>query len=178
MRPQDVIAQSLVASKQNFARYLAGFDDSNQTRQAPHLPNHAAWNLGHCALTMHRARQRIAPGSVLPDSDFIGGGTAHGGGDARRFAVESVSFGSSPVDDRAAYPGFARGVEIFEHACEALAQTMLALPDAELEQLVEWGSGTHLPKHQMAMRMVGHNGMHAGQIADLRRALGFKSIFS
>ena len=178
MNTQDAIAEGVLATKAGMARYLAGFDDSNCTRQAPGLPNHVAWCLGHLALTMHRACERIRPGHALPTADFLEGGTKTGGGDARRFATESVSFGSQPVADAKQYPGLARCVEIYNHAVDAVAAAIRATPDGELSTEVDWGGGMKLPRYQMAMRMIGHNGMHIGQIADLRRGLGFKSIFA
>lgn len=178
MKAQDTIAEAVLATKPAMARYLPGFDDSNRTTQAPHLPNHVAWSLGHLALTMHRAIERITPGHQLPSADFIEGGTPSGGGDARRFAAESVAFGSKPVDDPTQYPTLARGLEIYNNACDALAAAVRATSDADLASEVDWIVGTKLPKFLMATRMISHNGMHIGQIADLRRALGFKSIFT
>lgn len=178
MRTQDAIAEGVLTTKAGMARYLAGFDDVNCTRQAPGLPNHVAWNLGHLALTMHRACQKIREGHALPAADFIEGGTKTGGGDSRRFAAESVSFGSEPVADAKQYPGLARSVEIYNNAVDAVAAVIRATPDDALSEVVDWGAGMKLPKAMMALRMMTHNGMHIGQVADLRRALGFKSIFA
>jgi hypothetical protein len=178
MNRQDTIAEAVLSTRHGVTRFLAGFDDSNHTRQAPSLPNHVAWNLGHLALTMHRAAGLIRPGDTLPKSDFVEGGTPSGGGDARRFATESVAFGSKPVNDPAQYPGLARCVEIYNGACAAVAAAVRGVPDATLDEVVPWGGGQGLPRWLLALRMMTHNGMHAGQIADLRRALGFKSIFS
>jgi len=178
MRVQDAIAEGVLSTRQGMARYLAGFDDTNHTKQAPGLPNHVAWSLGHLALTMHRACQKIRTDHPLPASDSIEGGTTTGGGDPKRFATESVSFGSRPAPDPTQYPALARSIEIYSSACEAVAAVVRAVPDAELSTLVEWGGGMQLPKYLMALRMMTHNGMHVGQVADLRRALGFKSIFA
>ena len=55
----DEIADAIGSTSVLLDRYLNGFDDTNHTRQAPNLPNHVAWVLGHLALTMHRAAERI-----------------------------------------------------------------------------------------------------------------------
>lgn len=178
MNRQDTIAELLLATKPGLARYLAGFDDSNRTRQAPHLPNHVAWNLGHLALTMHRACELIQPGYTLPDSDFIEGGTKSGGGDAQRFATESVGFGSQPVDSPSQYPTLARSIEIYNNGVDAVARCVRSASDASLDAEVSWGGGMKIARWLLAARMATHNGMHIGQIADLRRALGFRSIFA
>lgn len=173
MNRAEAIAEGILASKQFFARYLAGFDDSNATRQAANLPNHAIWSLGHCALTMHRVAANF-DNLPLPETDFI---TRPHPGDARRFATESVAFASHPVDAPAEYPPLARAVEIFNAACDRLAAAVKSVPDARLDDTVPWGPTT-LPLYLLAMRMIGHNGMHTGQNADMRRALNFKSVFS
>ncbi|MFO0830877.1 MAG: DinB family protein [Phycisphaerales bacterium] len=173
MRTQDAIAEFILMSKPGTARYLAGFDDTSHTRQGPHLPNHVAWNLGHCALTMHRVCEK-ADGVGPPDADFISGGTR---GDGGRFATESVAFGSSPTADPGAYPPLARCVEIYHSAIDRTAAAARALPDARLEEVVVWGP-IQTPLFLLFLRMGFHNGMHVGQIADLRRAFGFRSIFA
>ena len=173
MRTQDAIADFIDATKAGVARYLAGFDDSNHTRQAPHLPNHLAWCLGHCALTMHRAIEKFGAGPI-PETDFIIGAQR---GDRERFGTESVAFGSTPTSDAGAYPSFARCVAIFNAASDRLARTSREASDGKLRETTAWGPG-QVPLYLLAMRMCTHNGTHTGQIADLRRALGFKSIFA
>ena len=69
MTRRDTIAEAILASRVLFHRYLVGFDDSNHTRQATHLPNHVAWTLGHCSLTLHRCVERINEESP-PEADF------------------------------------------------------------------------------------------------------------
>lgn len=175
---QTLLADAVASTAPLLARYLAGFDDSNHTRQAPHLPNHVAWNLGHLALTMHRTVVRLSnpdatpQTSPVPDSDFIVGAAA---GDARRYGTETISFGSKPVDNPKLYPPYARCVAIYNSACERLAAAVREAPDAALDKPTKWGGG-EIPVAMLVSRMVYHNGFHTGQIADLRRALGFKSV--
>lgn len=173
MRIQDAVAEFIDATKVGTARYFAGFDDTNHTRQAPHLPNHLAWCLGHCALTMHRTIEKFGAGAV-PETDFIAGATR---GDRARFGIESVAFGSTPTSDAAAYPSFARCIEVFNAASDRLARTVRDASDGKLRETTAWGP-SQIPLYLLAMRMCAHNGTHTGQIADLRRALGFESIFA
>lgn len=176
MTRRDALADGIQACKALTARYFPGFDDSNRTRQAPGLPNHFAWNLGHCALTMHRVAGLVAgdASAELPASDFIPGAAR---GDAARFGTESVAFGSRPADDPGAYPAFARCVAIYDAACDRFASAVRTAPESRLDEPVKWGPA-EIPLYMLAMRMIFHNGDHLGQIADLRRALGFKPIFS
>lgn len=174
MRRQDVIAHGVEMTKGLAARYFVGFDESNRTRQAPGLPNHFAWNLGHLGLTMHRIAGML-DGKAIPEADFLTGGHASGGGNAERFAVESVAFGSAPVDAPGEYPSIARCVAVFNNAVDRLAAALRGASDTDLERTVPWGAGEST-LWELGLRMVFHNGDHVGEIADLRRALGFKRV--
>ena len=177
MTRQDMLAQSVELSRVLLARYFKGFDDSNHTKQAPGLPNHFAWTLGHLALNLHRVAQQFEGPSAgaLPEADFVtGDGRA---GDGRRYDTEGVAFGSNPVADTALYPPAKRCVEIFDSAVARLARAIRSTDDRRLDSTVKWFTGDVTLWH-MAVRMVFHNGTHCGQLADLRRALGMGSIFS
>lgn len=157
-------------------RFLAGFDETNRTAQAPGLPNHAAWTLGHLALTMQRAADLVSGFSEpqrLPTSDWVhGDGTA---GDPSRFDTESVCFGSRPVNEPARYPRLSRAREIFEASLDRLAEEVGGASGSALEREVKWGKAT-LPTGDLVHRVVFHNGTHAGQLIDLRRALGLAPV--
>ena len=168
----SALSDALRATKPFVTRFLAGFDDDNRTSQAPGLPNHAAWSLGHLALTMHRFAERI-DGNALPESDFITGDGASG--DSERFDTESVCFGSNPVDDPAIYPALAKSRRVFEDAIDRLASAIEGLDDAMLDEIQPWGSG-EFPVAELAARIIFHNGTHAGQLTDLRRALGMPGV--
>lgn len=170
MNAQMLLAESILACKGLLGRYLAGFSDENRTRQAPGLPNHVAWSLGHLALTMHRVAERI-DGRPMPAADFVAGPA----GDAARFGTESVAFGSTPVAESAGYPSFARCVAIYDGACNRLAAAVREAGDAKMAEVTRWGAG-ETTISLLCARMVFHNGTHTGQIADLRRALGFKGV--
>lgn len=161
------LADAMRATKPFVTRFLSGFDDENRTRQTPGLPNHAVWCMGHLALTMHRFAERF-DGQGLPGSDYVtGDGTA---GDAQRFDTESVCFGSTPFDDPAIYPTMDRGRAVFEGAIDRCADAIASLDDAGLDEVQPWGKG-EFKVAELAARIIFHNGTHAGQIADLRRAL-------
>ena len=183
MTRNDAIAEAILASKQLLGRYLPGFDDTNHTRQPPGLPNHVAWSLGHLALTMHRIAEKI-DGGPIPTADFIIGDLtkppadpARPSGDATRFHTETVSFASVPTDNPARYPRLARCIDIYNAACDRIAAAVRTAADARLDEVIPWGN-SQIPLYLAATRMLFHNGMHTGQISDLRRALGFKSIFA
>ncbi len=170
----ETLADGVQATKALTLRFLDGFEESQRTTQREGLPNHVAWNLGHLALTMHRASAHL-DGADVPERDFLVGGSLEGGGDAERFATESVAFRSRPVDEPTRYPSLARAKRIFENAVDRLASALRAASDATLEREIAWGAN-RMRLDQLAYRMIFHNGMHAGQIADLRRAMGMKGV--
>ena len=174
MDTRTILAEAILSNKMLVARFLAGFDDSNHTRQAPGLPNHVAWCLGHLALTMHRVAARLDD-KPLPADTFIEG-TDHGeGGERGRFGVDSIGFKSVPTNDPARYPSFARCVAVFNAACDHLATAVRTASDDKLSAIVPWGP-MQIPAWMMVQRMNFHNGTHNGQIIDLRRALNMPRV--
>ncbi len=176
MYDPSTLESTLRATSPLMAVFLQGFDDENRTRQAPGLPNHVSWTLGHLALTMHRAADVIAgfgDPQTLPTSDWVhGDGTA---GDPSRYDTESVCIGSEPVADPGAYPRMQRALEIFTAAVDRLGGEIAAASEASLAREIRWGSNT-LQAGALVQRIIFHNGAHAGQIADLRRALGMPRV--
>lgn len=176
MRSQDMLAELILNNKVLLGRYLKGFSDADHTKQAMHLPNHVAWNLGHLALTMHRVAEKL-DAKPLPSADFLSQGTPKG--DTQRFSPEAVGYGSAPTDDPTVYPPLARCVQVLENACERLAGAARAASDQQLAAETPWGpQGMTTPTYLLVARMAFHNGFHCGQISDLRRAFKFTSIFS
>lgn len=174
MDARELLSQILELNKSFLARYTAGLDDATRTSQSPTLPNHAAWCLGHLAFTMHRVAGQI-DGGAIPAEHFIAGPA--GRHDA--FASDAVAFGSTPVADPSVYPAWARCVEIYNAACDRMARAVREASDEQMARAVPWGSGGATTSlWHLAGRMVFHNGFHTGQIADLRRALGLKSVFA
>jgi hypothetical protein len=198
MTRRDTIAEAMLASRVLFHRYLVGFDDTNHTKQASNLPNHVAWCLGHCALTLHRGVERINR-EPLPEGDFHSppadlvnktppppspparaGKTGAAGTTSAaptRYNTESVAFQSTPTDNPVLYPRFGRCVEIFDSACHRYAEVVRALPEERLDAMIQMGQ-IQIPIWASALRMGFHNAHHCGQVSDLRRALGMKSIFA
>ena len=173
-----MLAEIILSNKALVTRYLAGFDDASALAQPPGLPNHAIWNLGHLALTMHRVAAML-DGQALPASDFVTTGTKRGSRARGHFDTDSVAFGSSPAASADDFPTLARAIEIFSAAVDRLAAAASNASDADLDKPFPWGHPSSPFKwYVLAARMLFHNGFHTGQIADTRRALAFKSVFA
>ena len=167
-----MLAEFILSTKPFFVRFIDGFDDSTRTFQAENLPNHVAWSLGHCALTMNRAAERF-DNKPPPDTDFImGDGT---NGDSSRFDTESVCFDSTPTPEPSNYPTLHRATEIYEAACDRFAEAVRHTTDAKLDEMIPF-HGDDIPLYTLIMRVCFHNGSHAGQIMDLRRALSMQRV--
>ncbi|MFO0835959.1 MAG: DinB family protein [Phycisphaerales bacterium] len=166
----SVLADGIEASRMATELFFTGFDDSNRTSQAPGLPNHFAWTIGHLAFVMHRAAERF-DGAPLPDSDFVPATR----GDASRFGIEGVAKDSVPTADASAYPSDARSREIFAQAATRLITAVRTLSDDKLNTTTKWGP-REMTLAALASRMSFHNGFHAGQMASLRKALGMKGM--
>lgn len=157
-------------------RFVDGFDDDTRVTQAAGLPNHLSWTLGHVSLTMHRCADLVSgfnQPQQLPTSDWIhGDGTA---GDPSRYDTESVCIGSTPKASASGYPRLRRAIEIFEAAIDRLATEAGGATNEMLVREVKWGSGPLLVG-SLVHRVALHNGTHAGQLTDLRRALGMARV--
>ena len=172
MTRQEMLSEYILSTKPFFVRFIDGFDNSTRTFQGENLPNHVAWSLGHCALTMHRAAERF-DNKPLPETDFLmGDGT---NGDSLRFDTESVCFDSTPTPDPAFYPTLQRATAIYEAACDRFAEAVRNTTDAKLDEMIPF-HGSEVPLYTLVMRLCFHNGAHAGQIMDLRRALSMQRV--
>lgn len=169
------LAHTARSSAPMLKRFLTGFTDETRTTQAPGLPNHVAWILGHCAFTMGRLAER-AGGPSLP-SDFFLTSTGSDGrrGTTSRFDSDAVAVGSSPTDEPSLWPTLDVCVECFDQAIETLADTIAAASDEDLADSIAWGE-TEYPLRDLVIRVSLHNALHAGQLSDLRRALGMTRV--
>jgi hypothetical protein len=171
-----LLAEIIASNKALLARYLAGFNNVTHVRQTPDLPNHLAWQLGHLALTMHRVAAML-DAQPLPAADFVPTPTHAGSRDKGVYDPDSVSFGSTPEERHDRFPTLDRCTEIFNNAADRLTGALAKASDEKLDESVSWGQ-QQMPLRLLVARMVFHNGFHTGQIADMRRALGFKGVFS
>jgi len=164
---QALLIRALDHTAKTIHMDLDGFTDDTRTAQTPDLPNHPAWTLGHLALTLNRVAEHIDK-QPLPESDFLTGDGFAGTRD--RFDTESVCHGSTPSPSPEHYPTLDRAITIFDAATARLQRALETATDKDLANEVPWGSRT-MPLADLASRMLFHNGSHAGQLLDLRRAL-------
>ena len=159
MHTTDSLADGVQETGDLFLRYVAGFDDTNATRQGPGLPNHLIWTLGHLSLYLHRAAELLLDREIEMEWD-----------------PEPFSFGSEPVDDPDQYPTLAAMLGHFRTSLDALADAVREIGSEGLDREVKWGPMGMISGLDLVLRMVFHNGTHCGQIVDLRRGLGLGRV--
>jgi hypothetical protein len=158
MSTANDLADAIRSTDDVLSRFLEGFDETNAAAQTESLPNHALWTMGHLALTMHRAAERIA------DTSFT-----------LAWDPEPFALGSTPSGHRDDYPPFSEMIERYRRALALLCEAVAGVGDEGLARPVTWGQSATTAR-DLAVRMVFHNGLHCGQLVDLRRALGLEPV--
>jgi DinB superfamily len=160
MQTVEMLAQSIERSVELLLRYVAGFDDRSAVAQPQRLPNHLLWTLGHLALYMHRAAEKLTGKPVDLGWD-----------------PEPFAFSSEPSGDAGAYPPLAEMVARYRAAHVTLAGAVRAGGEDGLRRQVPWGAaGVMVSGLDLVLRMMFHNGTHTGQVVDTRRALGMPRV--
>ena len=168
----NTLAHTVAYTEGLFTRFLVGFDEDSRVAQAPGLPNHAIWLLGHCGFSMNRVAAEFDGGSV-PESFYVeGDGT---GGDRERFDISSIRIGSRPVANPSMYPTLEQGRSCLKAAIDRLSAAAGNQTSEWLDQELDM-HGTRLTRGEQVIRLCFHNGYHAGQLGDLRRALGMPRV--
>ncbi len=136
--------------------------DERMAEQPSGIVNHPAWTLGHLVTGSAFAVRLCGGEPELPEG-----------------WMEKFGRGSTPVDDRAAYPSKAvllGGLEaLHEQVSTALADVDPALfgqplPDEEFAQIMPTiGDG-------LTFILVAHEATHLGQVCAWRRAIGLPSV--
>ena len=165
MKAMDVIRNALQVSDQSIMMLADDLRDAPLTAPTPRGGNHPLWVLGHITLV-----EGNLPHVILGEPNPV----AHW---APLFAA-----GTEPKSDAAAYPSFdevirtyrdlrARNLQLLEQLGEAGLDRPTKSPPRGLEDALSTVGKTFLV---IAM----HHMNHRGQLADARRAIGRKPIFT
>lgn len=165
MKAIDAIRKALEFSDRNTLNLIEDMRDAALTQPTPRGGNHPLWVLGHITFVEGNI-PRVIFGEPNPVAKW-----------APLFAP-----GTEPTTDAAAYPPFeevlrtyrdlrARNLRILEELGEAGLDRPTKAPPRGLEHVLGTVGDTFLTiaLHQMS---------HRGQVADARRAIGRKAIFT
>jgi len=140
---------------------LNGFPEAKYTWQSCPTDNHVLWVLGHLAAT----------------DAWMAGVVGAKGASAPESWQAIFGMGSKPVGDAKKYPPLAEVKKAFEENRAAILNWLEGARDADLAQsLQEKTGGFASDPIDAALKLGWHDGWHFGQIASLRKALGFPSV--
>lgn len=132
------------------------FADGNTTTQAPGVPNHALWTVGHLAVTNAWMYSLLTgeKSSVPATYDAM------------------FNMGTIPHQDASQYPSFDEVKKVYDESFEQIASIFRSMNDAELfKPCVQDSQGFVTSKMDVMSKTAWHEGWHIGQLVDLRRAL-------
>ncbi|MCH7573073.1 MAG: DinB family protein [Planctomycetes bacterium] len=136
-------------------------DEQLTTRSGPKA-NHAAWILGHLAYANDSFCIKLhGQESVLPEN-----------------YKTLFGMGSTPTDDAADYPSKAELLEALNKSHEFVVGWFKSLSDEQLASPLPEEMEMFGPNHaSLASTMVWHEGIHQGQLIEVRRILGLPRAF-
>lgn len=140
-------------------RMVAEVPDDVLACQPEGVPNHPAWAIGHLVYSCQALGGEIGLAPWLT----AGWGQRYG-------------TGSSPTNDRQAYPGKDELLVALGDAENRIRERLLAMSEAELGRpLPDERYRTMFPTvgHAVLHILVGHAAIHVGQVTVCRRAVGF-----
>lgn len=131
------------------------------THQPSPTDNHFVWTFGHLATT-YSWLQSLVDGTMHPLPDSYNG---------------LFGMGSKPTSDAKAYPSFA---EVKKHNDEAYAALVAAVKKQSDNELLRptaaESHGFASDRLDAVAKGAWHEGWHAGQLANVRKALGIKNL--
>ncbi len=136
-------------------------DEQLTTRPTPNS-NHAAWILGHIAYANDSFCAKLGgQDSVLPENH------------------ESLfGMGTTPTDDAADYPSKAELLDALNKSHEFVVGWFKSMSEEQLASPLPEGMEMFGPNFaSLASTMVWHDGIHQGQLIEVRRALGLPRVF-
>lgn len=162
LSPIDPGLAALAFSHAATLKFAEGITDEQLTTRSSPNSNHAAWILGHLAYANDSFCVKLSgQESVLPKN------------------YESLfGMGSTPTDDAADYPSKAELLEALNKSHEFVVGWFKSLSDEQLASPLPEGMEMFGPNFaSLASTMVWHDGLHQGQLIEVRRALGLPRAF-
>ncbi len=151
----------------NFARnatlkFAEDITDEQMTHRPTPKSNHAAWLLGHLAYADDGFYTKLSGNdSVIPDN-----------------YETQFGMGTEPSDDASVYPSKAELLAAMEKAHTALVDWFGTLSEEQIAAPLPEGMEMFGANHgTVAATLAWHEGIHAGQLVEVRRSLGLPRAF-
>lgn len=141
--------------------YLEGISEDRYTYQPWPGANHVLWNLGHIAA-----------------SDTFGIAALKGSTDTPTGPYDGIfGMGSTPVDDTSKYPPIKKVRHDLDDQRRELLSLLEGMSEADLLKPTEGDMAQFAPDIAgVLFTLAWHEGVHAGQIVAIRKALGLKPV--
>lgn len=160
----DRLRRQITAAREMTERYLSDFKSpADWTHQVHPKSNHALWFVGHMAVSDNFFLSLIAPERATKLEGFD----------------ELFGMGSQPGNDPAKYPPAEKVLAAMRERRSQTLEVLSSLSDADLARKLPAGAPEFLSDIGSVFEMlIWHEGMHAGQLSVVRRALGHGPVFT
>ena len=138
-------------------KMVSDISDDKVCEQPVNLPNHPLWQIGHLA-NVRAHLSKMGPNPVVFPAAW----------------EPLFTRGSTPLGDRAVYPAMSMVMATFDTAHAAAVEALKSLTPEKLAgpHSLEGFKESHPALGDLLMVLtLLHDGMHAGQISDWRRAM-------
>jgi len=164
MNLQSHLRQTLVTTREFSERLLQAFHTPEEwTFQVHPQSNHALWFAGHIGNTDNFFVSVLAPDQSAPRTGFR----------------EKFGPGSQPTNRPEDYPAAEEVLSYLRERRGVLLSLLDSMDDARLETRTPKGSPEFIPDFASVFRAAGwHEGVHAGQLTVVRRALGHPPLMN
>lgn len=137
---------------------VGDLSEEEMVEQAPGMPNHATWTLGHIIHACHAMAAELGADPWLPED------------------WESVfGYGSIPLPEVKEYPGKAEMQSLLADASTRLCDALRSAGASALGRRLE-DEDFPTMGHILLQVIVAHTAYHAGQLSVWRRAMGKESV--
>jgi hypothetical protein len=164
MKLADRFTRQLKQSREFCEKLLDAFKSPEDwTHQIAPGTNHALWFAGHMATADNFFVGMIDPSKKRDLDDWD----------------KHFGMGSKPTSDPDIYPPVAEILDVMRERRTVLLEILGKMSDADLDKSTPPGTPEFCPDYSSIFEMATwHEGLHAGQISMVRRALGHKPVFS
>jgi uncharacterized damage-inducible protein DinB len=164
MKLADRLIRQLKKSREFCDKLLDAFKSPEDwTHQVAPGTNHALWFAGHMALSDNFFIGMVEPTKKRDLDDWD----------------KQFGMGSAPTSDPDEYPPAAEVLDVMRERRGVLVEILGKMSDAELERPTSADMAAFCPDYGSIFEMATwHEGLHAGQVTMVRRALGHKPVFS
>lgn len=160
--PFEIGKATLDLARSTTLKMIDGVPQDKLTYQSAPKTNHVLWVLGHLAVSdAYFAKTMGAEKIVELDESWN----------------ELFGMGSTPVDDSSKYPSLDEITDAMKRTREVLLEWFSSMDEAKLHSALPEDWKMFGPNFGALMNSIAwHEGLHTGQITNIRKALGLPGV--